>query len=270
MDDTLPSSLPLFLPCTDVHSRMLRPLVDGCVEVYTSVCSSLLPTPSKSHYSFNLRDMSRVLGGILSITPPACGGDVPATLTRLWVHEVQRVFGDRLVCEEDRALLRQLQQELLVSKFGWAPGDRKQQQAPTTANPSAAVPSKSLSGFGLGAQACVASDALFDGPEQVMFADFAKIGIAAQERVYEPFAGMAKLAGLLERYLEEYNISGGKAASAASAAAAAAAEGGHQGDGKQQGQAVAGRDRRARMDLVFFQDAVLHVVRLARVLRQPR
>lgn len=262
------SSPPLFLPCADVHSRMLRPLVDGCVEVYTSVCSSLLPTPSKSHYSFNLRDMSRVLGGILGIAPPACGGDVPAALTRLWVHEVQRVFGDRLVCEEDRALLRQLQQELLVSKFGWAPGDRKQQQAPTTANTSAAAPPKSLFGSGLNAQACAASDALFDGPEQVLFGDFAKMGISAQERVYGPLAGMAKLAGLLERYLDEYNISGGKAASTVSAAVAA--EGGHQGDGKQQGRAAAGRDRGTRMDLVFFQDAVLHVVRLARVLRQPR
>jgi dynein heavy chain len=218
--------------------------------------------------------MSRVLGGILSISPPACGGDVPAALTRLWVHEVQRVFGDRLVCEEDRGLLRTLQQELLVSKFGWAPGsDRKQQQqqAPTTtANAAAAAPQKSLFGSSSGAQACVASDALFDGPEQVLFGDFSKLGTSAQERVYEPLAGMAKLAGLLERYLDEYNISGGKAASAASAAAAAAAEGGQSGDGKQRGRALAGRDRGSHMDLVFFQDAVLHVVRLARVLRQPR
>jgi dynein heavy chain len=253
---------------------MLRPLVDGCVEVYTSVCSSLLPTPSKSHYSFNFRDLSRVLSGILSIAPAACGGDVPAALTRLWVHEVQRVFGDRLVCDEDRAWLRQLQQELLVSQFGWAPADRKQQHAEQDVTAQiasqAAVP-KSLFKTGAGAQSCTASDALFEGPDQVVFGDFSKIGTSAQERVYEPLAAMSKLAGLLDRYLEEYNISGGKAASAASAALAAAAEGGASSDGKQQKCAAAGgKGRGDHMDLVFFQDAVLHVVRLARVLRQPR
>jgi dynein heavy chain len=247
---------------------MLRPLVDACVEVYTSVCSSLLPTPSKSHYSFNFRDMSRVLSGILSIAPAACGGDVPAALTRLWVHEVQRVFGDRLVCDEDRAWLRQLQQELLVSKFGWAPADRKQKQAaqdPGAQLASQAAVPKSLFSSGASAQSCTASDALFDGPDQVMFGDFSKIGMSVQDKVYEPLAAMSKLAGLLDRYLDEYNISGGKAASVA--AAAAAAEGSALGDGKQQ---KGGKDRGDHLDLVFFQDAVMHVVRLARVLRQPR
>lgn len=262
---------------------MLRPLVDSCVEVYMTVCTSILPTPSKSHYSFNLRDLSRILAGILDVVPSACGGDVPGALTRLWVHEVQRVFGDRLVCEEDRLWLRQLQQDLLVSKFGWAPPDRKQQQpafghdafrealgwGSRVAASSALEPApRSLFGSNSGGvQAHIASDALFEGPEQVLFGDFTKIGTAAQERVYEPLAGMAKLASLMERYLDEYNMSGGKAASAASAAAAA--EGGQQGDGRQARGAVA-KESGSRLDLVFFQDAVVHVVRLARVLRQPR
>lgn len=263
---------------------MLRPLVDSCVEVYMTVCTSLLPTPSKSHYSFNIRDLSRVLAGILSIVPSACGGDVPGALTRLWVHEVQRVFGDRLVCKDDRVWLRQLQQQLLVSRFGWGPAERKQQPAyghePASdafglgdrraASAVQEPPPRSLFGSSSGGvQAHVASDALFEGPEQVLFGDFSKIGTPAQDRVYEPLAGMANLAGLMERYLDEYNMSGGKAASAASAAAAAAAEGGQQGDGRQARGAV-GKDAGSRLDLVFFQDAVMHVVRLARVLRQPR
>lgn len=257
----------VFAAAADVHSRMLRPLVDSCVEVYTSVCSSLLPTPSKSHYCFNFRDMSRLLAGLLSIVPAACGGDVPVALTRLWVHEVQRVFGDRLVCEEDHGWLRQLLQELLVSKFSWAPGDTKRPQSAAVAA-GADQASKSMFGSGPGTQACIACEALFEGPDQVLFGDFTKMGVSMHERVYEPLSGTQKLAGLMERYLDEYNMSGGKAASAATAAAAAAAEGGSQ-SGQQQRGAV-GKDRGSQMDLVFFQDAVLHVVRLARILRQPR
>lgn len=286
-------SLTLLLHFADVHSRMLRPLVDSCVEVYTAACAALLPTPFKSHYRFNFRDMSRLLSGILSISPAACGGDVPAALTRLWTHEVQRVFGDRLVCGEDRAWLRQLQQELLVSKFGWQVGPRSskpedQVQLQDTATGAGGGSSSSVGlvapgtqssssapslfgGAAAAAQACVASDALFNGPDQVLFGDFSKLGASSGERVYEPLAGVSKLASLLERYLDKFNISGGKAASAASAAAAAAAEGGgaHSSDGKQQQEGSRGSGG-SRLDLVFFEDAVLHVVRLARVLRQPR
>ena len=39
---------------------MTDPLVQSTVEVYNSIRAELLPTPSKSHYTFNLRDLSKV------------------------------------------------------------------------------------------------------------------------------------------------------------------------------------------------------------------
>ncbi len=96
-------SLPARPP--DVRNRLLRPLVDTAVEVYSHVAAELLPTPAKSHYAFSLRDVSSVFGGMLAIRPPQCGADPRGTLTRLWLHEHMRVYHDRWGAARD--MLRQ-------------------------------------------------------------------------------------------------------------------------------------------------------------------
>lgn len=40
-------------------------LVDATIKVYSTITSGLLPTPAKSHYTFNLRDLSKVFQGVL-------------------------------------------------------------------------------------------------------------------------------------------------------------------------------------------------------------
>ncbi|KAG2490029.1 hypothetical protein HYH03_011494 [Edaphochlamys debaryana] len=81
-------------------ARLAKPLVAASLEVYELAQKELLPTPAKSHYTFNLRDVSKVFQGITK-----AGGSVDdsITMTRLWTHEVLRVFYDRLVDDTDRA-----------------------------------------------------------------------------------------------------------------------------------------------------------------------
>ena len=74
--------------------------------VYNQISKSLLPTPAKSHYTFNLRDLSKVFQGIL-MSDATFVKDKDGFI-RLWAHECLRVFHDRLIDDSDRTWFKQL------------------------------------------------------------------------------------------------------------------------------------------------------------------
>jgi dynein heavy chain, axonemal len=71
------------------------------LRVYNNVLyGPLKPTPNKSHYTFNLRDISRIFQGLCNANSKLCMA--PVQILRMWIHENNRVFGDRLIDNIDR------------------------------------------------------------------------------------------------------------------------------------------------------------------------
>ncbi|GBG26414.1 Dynein heavy chain 7, axonemal [Hondaea fermentalgiana] len=91
--------------------------VDATMEVYRRSVQELLPTPSRSHYLFNLRDVSRVIQGMTQFV--LSDASTPEDIARLWAHETLRVFGDRLVDGVDRdKLVGEMMSPAMKSHFG--------------------------------------------------------------------------------------------------------------------------------------------------------
>lgn len=58
------------------------------------------PSARKFHYQFNIRDISRIVEGVMQSIPNLYKGQ-PAKFIKLWVHECDRTYLDRLITESD-------------------------------------------------------------------------------------------------------------------------------------------------------------------------
>jgi dynein heavy chain len=172
------------------------PIIDSSIEIYSKISEELRATPAKFHYMFNLRDVSKIIQGILMSHPKSV--QTAETMQRLWVHEASRIFMDRLINKTDVDWFTSLVCDLLSRSF----------------------------------RSAMEFDDVF-GESKVIFSDILKID--SGQKLYEDVKDRNKLVKSIQGYLEEYNISSS-----------------------------------VKMNLVFFEDAILHLMKILRALRQPR
>lgn len=83
--------------------QLASKITSSTLELYQKIVQNLPPTPSKFHYIFNLRDLSRVTQGLCLSTPDRF--DNPGQFVRLWKNECLRVFYDRLTSSSDKKIV---------------------------------------------------------------------------------------------------------------------------------------------------------------------
>ncbi|XP_008276610.1 dynein axonemal heavy chain 9 [Stegastes partitus] len=89
-------------------------LVQLALALHQRVSSTFLPTAVKFHYIFNLRDLSNIFQGILFCTGECL--KAPPDLLKIYLHESNRVYRDKLVEEQDFQVFDKLQADT-VKKF---------------------------------------------------------------------------------------------------------------------------------------------------------
>ena len=95
--------------------KMCSNVVNATLLLHAKCSQSFSPTAVKFHYIFNLRDLSNVFQGILFATYECI--QTPTELAKLWSHEAQRVYRDKLADVKDIELFDKTQKDILKKSF---------------------------------------------------------------------------------------------------------------------------------------------------------
>ncbi|KAM7329251.1 hypothetical protein ACRRTK_010864 [Alexandromys fortis] len=156
--------------------RYGKMLVQATQTIYRAAVQNFLPTPSKSHYVFNLRDFSRVIQGVL-LCPHTHLQDLEKFI-RLWIHEVYRVFYDRLIDNEDRQTFFNLVKETTSNCF-----KQTMEKVLIHLSPTGKI--------------------VDDNIRSLFFGDFLKP--ESDQKIYDEITDLKLLTGVMEYYLDEFN-----------------------------------------------------------------
>ena len=98
----------------DVQSKC-NDITKASIELLTLVANTFFPTAVKFHYIFNLRDVGNIFEGLLRSDAKYMNNAFQ--VVRLWLHESERVFADRMIVEEDVVKFYEMQSNVAKKYF---------------------------------------------------------------------------------------------------------------------------------------------------------
>eukprot|EP00592_Proboscia_alata_P015189 CAMPEP_0194394788 /NCGR_PEP_ID=MMETSP0174-20130528/124051_1 /TAXON_ID=216777 /ORGANISM="Proboscia alata, Strain PI-D3" /LENGTH=2316 /DNA_ID=CAMNT_0039190629 /DNA_START=658 /DNA_END=7604 /DNA_ORIENTATION=+ len=173
-----------------VMQELSMKIVEAAIQIHEAVSSKFLPSAIKFMYNWNMRELSNIFQGCC-----LAKGDYyikPAMLVRLFIHESQRVFSDRLVSEDEIEIFNTMFTDIMKKTVVSIPVDDQ-----------------------------------FEKP--LVYTNF----VTTTDGAYLPTPSLEKLKIVLDSKLVEYN------------------------------------ENNAMMDLVLFEQAMLHITRISRIIQNP-
>jgi dynein heavy chain len=95
-------------------------LVEGSISLLRMVSQKFLPSAIKFTYNWNMRELANVFQGMVCATPGEYSS--PASLARLWLHECERVFRDRMLTQPEMEAFDGMVIEVAKKHFNDIPG----------------------------------------------------------------------------------------------------------------------------------------------------
>eukprot|EP00767_Chilomastix_cuspidata_P003405 gnl/Chilomastix_cuspidata/3528.p1 GENE.gnl/Chilomastix_cuspidata/3528~~gnl/Chilomastix_cuspidata/3528.p1 ORF type:complete len:4397 (+),score=382.77 gnl/Chilomastix_cuspidata/3528:1904-13192(+) len=163
-------------------------IVRATIALYREIAEQMRPTPSKIHYTFNLRDVSNVFSGLLMYRAKVLSS--AEELYDSWAFETQRVFMDRLVNDTDKGVFIDIICDVAGANLSvnWRPHIKFGQEPPEGHEDEKPDPSA----------------------KPLLFADFMLPGVPVENREIQRVDSYKKLQNTLCDYLDEHNFSGNK------------------------------------------------------------